>query len=94
MWSICLCADVLLCPLWAQSRDSHTEGRHTNENHYVNGPKVPEDVDHMEEPCESDTGKNAKSWGDYRQMGELTPANLISFGWQIASGMVSAWMSN
>ena len=53
-----------------------------------------EDVDHMGEPDDSVTGKNAKSWGDYRQLGELTPANLISFGWQIASGMVSVWMSN
>jgi hypothetical protein len=47
----------------------------------------------LKEDAESDevqvSTKADNSWGDYRKLGDLTPANLISFGWQIASGMVS-----
>ena len=59
-----------------------------NENQYVNGPE--------ESTCEDILGETdlpvANAGTECPVIEEVTPANFISYGWQIASGMVQSYV--
>ena len=81
---MCACRGTRLdFALSFQCDEPEQVGNGENENQYVNGPGTSaEDIPKDGDVLVADTNCSA--------IEEVTPANFISFGWQIASGMVKS----